>query len=326
MKPLRFGIMGTGSIAQNFVIASRVVEEMEVAAVASRSKERGAEFAGRHGIAKSYGSYEELVADPDIDIVYVATPHPAHLNNIRMSVENGKHVLCEKPITVNARDAELAVELARTNGVFLMEGYWTVFLPAFAKFKELVGELRNPRIMRSELGFSQTGARAVRKADPELAGGALLDLGVYNLLISSEVFGYEGELIDARAGFNIYGTDAYDAFTLEFPGGEAAYGMCTLRGRLDNKTIVYGEDGCVTMHQFNASQKVTLDLDGAEPVDFDFPFEANGYEYELRHVCACVNEGKGESDRVPHAKSLAIMRLCDQIREQIGLRYDFEQE
>jgi len=327
MKKLRFGILGTGFIAGKFTDASAVLgNELEVVAVASRTKEKAEEFARAHGIPVAYGSYEALAADPEIDVVYIGTPHHIHLDNIRLCAEHGKHILCEKPLVLNERQALKAASIARQYGVFMMEAYWSVFVPAYDRFKELLhgGQLGKVDFMRAEIGFSHPGKRGFRKVDPALAGGAMLDVGVYNVMIASEVFSYDGQVLEARAAMNEYGTDFHDEFVLTYDHGQAAYLMDTVRGRMDNKAIVYGEKGCLILHNYLGSQKVTIDVNGEPPVDYEFPFEANGYEYEIRHVCRCINEGKTESDVMPLTKSIAIMKISDKIRDMINLKYDME--
>lgn len=327
MKKLKFGILGTGFIAEKFTAAAAVLgNELEVRAVASRTKEKAAEFAGVHGIPVAYGSYEDLVADPEIDVVYIGTPHHIHLDNIRLCAEHGKHILCEKPLVLNERQALEAASIARQYGIFMMEAYWSVFVPAYDRFIELLhrGQLGKVDFMRAEIGFSHPGKRGFRKIDPVLAGGAMLDVGVYNIMIAGEVMGYDGQVLEARAAMSEYGTDLHDQFVLTYTDGRAAYLMDTVRGRMDNKAIVYGEKGCLILHNYLGSQKVTLDINGELPIDYEFPFEANGYEYEIRHVCRCIIEGKTESDVMPLNKSISIMRISDKVRSIINLKYDME--
>lgn len=327
MKKLKFGILGTGFIAEKFTSAAAVLgSELEVWAVASRTKEKAEEFASVHGIPVTYSSYEALAADPEIDVVYIGTPHHIHLDNIRLCAEHGKHILCEKPLVLNEKQALEAASIAKQYGIFMMEAYWSVFVPAYDRFKELLqgGQLGKVDFMRAEIGFSHPGKRGFRKIDPVLAGGAMLDVGVYNVMIASEVMGYDGQVLEARAAMNEYGTDLHDQFVLTYTDGRAAYLMDTVRGRMDNKAIVYGEKGCLILHNYLGSQRVTLDVNGETPIDYEFPFEVNGYEYEIRHVCRCIWEGKTESDVMPLTKSISIMRISDKIRAIINLKYDME--
>lgn len=327
MKELKFGILGTGFIAEKFTAATAVLGcEMEVRAVASRTKEKAAEFAAAHGIPVAHGSYEALAADPEIDVVYIGTPHHLHLNNIRLCAEHGKHILCEKPLVLNKNQALEAASVASRYGVFVMEAYWSVFVPAYDRFRELLhgGQLGKVDFMRAEIGFSHPGKRGFRKIDPALAGGAMLDVGIYNVMIASEVFGYDGQVLEARAAMNEYGTDLHDEFVLTYPDGRTAYLMDTVRGRMDNKAIVYGEKGCLILHNYLGSQKVTLDVNGEPPIDYEFPFDGNGYEYEIRHVCRCIRDGKTLSDVMPLTKSIAIMEISDKIRAIINLKYNME--
>ncbi len=327
MEKLKFGILGTGFITEKFISAAAALsDEIEIRAVASRTKERATEFAKMHEIPMAYGSYEELAADSEIDAIYIGTPHHIHLDNIRLCAEYGKHILCEKPLVLNKGQALNVASIAKQYGVFIMEAYWSVFVPAFDKFKDLLngGKLGKIDFMRAEIGFSHPGKRGFRKIDPALAGGAMLDVGVYNVMIASEVFSYNGKVLMARATMNQYDTDLHDEFVLTYPSGAVAYLMDTVRGRMDNKAIVYGENGCLILHNYLGSQKVTLDVNGETPVDYEFPFESNGYDYEIRHFCSSIRAGKTSSDIMPLAKSIAIMEISDQIRSIINLKYEME--
>jgi len=327
MRKLKVGIVGTGFIAEKFVLAASVLQdELEVWAVASRTNEKALEFANNYKIPNAYGSYEALAADPEIDLVYIATPHNLHLDNIYLYAKHNKNILCEKPLVINEKQALEAAAIAKQYGIFLMEAYWSVFVPAYDKFKEILhsGQLGKVDFMRAEIGFSHPGKRGFRKIDPAVAGGAMLDLGVYNIMIASEVFGYDAHVKEARASMNEYGTDIHDAFVLTYTNGQTAYLMDTLRGRLDNKAVIYGEKGCLTLHNYLGSQKVTLDINGDPPIDYEFPFDVNGYEYEIRHVCRCIREGKTQSDVIPLDKSIAIMKISDKIRHMINLKYNME--
>ncbi len=214
MNELNWGILSTGTIAKKFAATmTRLADSGRVLAVASRSRETAAGFAAEHGIARAYGSYEELVRDPDVDIVYVATPHSLHYENAKLCLEHGKHVLCEKSFAVNAAQAERLFELARGKKLFIMEAFWTKFLPAYGLVAaELAaGTIGEVVHFRAQYGFAPTGARYVRKFDPALAGGALLDIGVYTLGVAAMVLGYRPRRLHSQAVMGEYGTDKLTA-------------------------------------------------------------------------------------------------------------------
>lgn len=322
-KKLRFGILGTGFIANKGASTFEALgDDAVLTAVASRSAEKSAAFAAQYAIPKSYGSYEELAGDPEVDVVYIGTPHNFHLENIRLCAEHGKHVVCEKPIAISGEEAREIARLSREHEVFIMEAYWTVFLPAWDKAQELLrsGAIGRYEFLRAELGFSHPGARGLRKIDPKLAGGSMLDLGVYNIMLAYQIFGHDVEEVRIKSCLNEHGIDLYNAFDMTFAGGRLAYLMDTVKGKFDNKAVIYGETGCVTIHNFLGSSKVTLDALGEPSQDFEFPFEKNGFEYELRHACRCIREGLTESPVMPLSESIAILDMADRLMAMSGIQ------
>lgn len=321
-KILRFGIIGTGFISNRCASTFDVLgDDAVLTAVASRSAEKSREFAEKYGLPKSYGSYEELARDPEIDVVYIGTPHNFHLDNIRMCAEQGKHIVCEKPLTISAEEAREVARLSQEYKVFIMEAYWSVFTPAYLKAVELLksGVIGKYEFLRAELGFSHPGARGLRKIDPKLAGGSMLDLGVYNIMLAYQIFGHDVKNVRAKSCLNEHGIDLYNAFTFEYADGSLAYLMDSVKGKFDNKAIIYGECGCVTIHNYLGSSKVTLDALGEPSQDFEFPFERNGSEYEMRHACECIRSGLLESPVMPLSESIAIMEMADQLIKLCGI-------
>jgi len=262
----------------------------------------------------------------DIDVAYIATPHNFHLAHMELYAAHHKHILCEKPIVVNEAEATRLLQLSERYKIFIMEAYWSIFVPAFAKFQELFSLRGSDRwdFLRSEIGFSHPGDRGLRKVDPALAGGALLDVGVYNLMIAAEVFGYGFQITDVHTIKNEQGIDVFDAFTLDHGNGRKSYNICTVKGKMTNELIVFGPEGCLILKNFLGSQSVVEDRLGETPVEYQFPFLANGYEYEINHVCDCLDQGFLQSDQLPLAKSVKIIRAADVIRQRIGLKYGFE--
>jgi len=328
MQKYRFGIVGTGMIANKFAEAAQILSDrMILQAVASRTLEKAQAFANNYQIPDTYESYEAMALADDIDVVYIATPHNFHLANIELFAAHKKHILCEKPIVVNAREAAQLLELSEKHNVFIMEAYWSVFVPAYLKFQELLSDyqMNESGFLRSEIGFSHPGARGMRKVDPTLAGGALLDVGVYNLMIAGEVFSYEFDIRDVKTIKNDQDIDVFDAFVLDHGSGRTSYNICTVKGRMTNELIVFGQDGCLILKNFLGSQLVVEDKKGLAPVEHHFPFAANGYEFEIRHVCDCLDQGLLQSDKMPLSKSVAIIQSADEIRKRINLKYEYEE-
>ena len=323
MKPIRWGILSTGVIARNFADTAKKMGDVQVLAVASRSKESADAFADAWGIERRYASYEALAADPDVDIVYVATPHSRHYEDMKLMIENGKHILCEKSFTTDAAQAEEIFALAREKGVFVMEAFWTKFCPIYREIERVLrsGAIGEIRTVTATYGY--TTAREARKFDPELAGGTLLDIGVYAIGFACMMLGYEFNSIQSHLIMNSVGTDAIDAITLR--KGDAVAQLTTAIGA--NMPLfggVYGTKGHIDIPDFKNPQKVTVCVDGKEPYVIERPFEINGFEYEIREAMACVKAGKTESALITPEQSVAVMAVMDEIRRQNGLVFPFE--
>lgn len=327
MKSINWGIMSTGTIAKKFAgTISRLTDTGKVLAVASRSMATAKAFATEHGAPRAYGDYGELVRDADIDVVYVATPHSHHYENARLCLEHGKHVLCEKSFTVNAAQAAELIALAREKRLFIMEAFWTKFLPAYGL---LAGELAGGAIgavthFRAQYGFAPTGARYVRKFDPALAGGALLDIGVYALGVAAMVLGYRPAALHAEAIMGEYGTDMFDSIMLEYEGGATAHLVTTIGSVIPTEAAIFGTEGRIVLPEFTALQEFTVVNGGGERT-VKAPFEANGFEYQIRETERCLRAGLTESPVMTHAQTLAVMGMMDTVRAQWGLRYPGEE-
>lgn len=323
MDELNWGILSTGTIAGKFAATmARLADAGRVLAVASRGRERAAEFAAGHGIARAYGSYEELAGDPDVDIVYVATPHSLHYENARLCLEHGKHVLCEKSFTVNAVQAGALFRLAREQRLFIMEAFWTKFLPAYGLVAaELAaGTIGEAVHFRAQYGFAPTGARYVRKFDPALAGGALLDIGVYALGAAAMILGYEPRRLHAQAIMGEYGTDKFDSLMLAYDNGATAHLVTAIGFDIAPEAVIFGTKGRMTLPNFSALERFTVTT-GAGERTVEAPFAVNGFEYQIREAAACVRAGRTESAVMRPADTLAVLRLMDEARAQWGLRF-----
>jgi predicted dehydrogenase len=326
MKSISWGIMATGTIARKFAATvAGLTDTGRVLAVASRDGDRAAAFAAEHGVPRAYGDYAALAGDGDVDVVYVATPHSHHYENARLCLEHGKHVLCEKSFTVNAARAAELIALARAKGLFIMEAFWTKFLPAYGLLaKELAaGAIGEVTHFRAQYGFAPTGARYVRKFDPALAGGTLLDIGVYALGVAAMVLGYRPAALHARALPGEYGTDRFDSIMLEYANGTTAHLVTTIGTALPAEAAIFGTEGRIALPDFTALQEFTV-FAGGEPRTVRAPFAANGFEYQIRETERCLRAGLTESPVMTHAQTLAVMGLMDEARAQWGLRFPGE--
>ena len=321
--PVRWGILGTGGIARAFALGLMDVSDAVLAAVGSRTQDGADAFARQHGAEAAYGSYEALVAAPDVDIVYIGTPHPMHAENALLALGAGKAVLCEKPFAMNRREAAAVVALARERGLFLMEAMWTRFLPALAEVRRIMaaGEIGQIAHVQADFGFAATTDPEHRVNKRELGGGALLDLGIYPLSIACALLG-PVESVAAHAVMSATGVDATTAFTLKHAGGTLSVGSCSLRARSGCELIVSGSAGSIRMHRmFHLADHITVEVHGQAPRTIATPYLGNGYTHEAIAAGECLRAGWIEHPLMTHAETLGLMEILDEIRRQIGLRY-----
>lgn len=325
-EPVNWGILGPGRIAHRFAAGLRDAAGARLAAVGSRDAARAAAFAARYGAPRAHGSYAELAADPAVDAVYVATPHPQHAPACRLCLEAGKPVLCEKPLAVNAAEARAVAACARDRGVLLMEGMWTRFLPATAALRRLLqaGEIGAPALLQCDFGFAAQVDPASRLFAPELAGGALLDIGVYCVAMASMVLGAP-DTVTASAHLGATGVDERTVVALGYRNGAVAALVCGITVRSPQAAAIAGSEGYVTVAApFWCSELLTVHRAGAEPEERRFPLRGNGFNYEAEHFMELLRAGAGESPLLPLAESIAISETLDAARRRIGLRYPFE--
>ena len=324
MKEIRWGILSTGVIAKNFAdTVSKMNGETRVLAVASRTKESADAFADQYGIERRYDSYEALAKDPDVDIVYVATPHSRHYEDMKLMISHGKHVLCEKSFTVDAQQAREIFALAKEKKVFVMEAFWTKLLPIYREMEKVVasGAIGEIRTVTAQYGY--TTAREVRKFVPDLAGGTLLDIGIYAIGFVCIFLGYEYDAIHSNLVMNSVGTDAVDAMILR-KGDAVAQLTTSIGSAMPVFGGVYGTKGHIDVPDFKNPQSFTVCVDGEAPYTVKRPFEINGFEYEIREAMSCVREGRLQSGIMTPEQSVATMAIMDEVRRQNGLRFPFE--
>ncbi|MGW4649513.1 Gfo/Idh/MocA family protein [Kitasatospora sp. NPDC004289] len=326
-RPIRWGILATGGIAAAFTEDLAAVEGAVAHAVASRTEAAAREFAGRYGIPRAYGSWRELAADPEVDVVYVATPHSAHHEATALLLEAGKAVLCEKPFTLNSGQSAELIATARKRELFLMEAMWTYLNPAVRRLVELVadGAIGEVRSVQAEFSFAGPTDPGHRLWDPALGGGALLDLGVYPVSFAQLLLG-EPESVQARASLSDRGVDANTAVLLGHPGGATALLHCSLVAQSGQRAAVHGTGGWIELERdFFHAAGFTLHREGRDPEPYRAaPSAGHGYGPEAAEVVRCLRAGLTESPYVPLDSTLAVMRTLDAVRERIGVRYPGE--
>jgi predicted dehydrogenase len=320
----RWGIIGTGKIARAFAAALRETPGAVLAGVASRSSASAEAFASEQGVAQAYGSYQALIEASDIDLVYIATPHTEHAANALMALEAGKGVLCEKPFTMNRAEADQVVALARAKNLFLMEAMWTRFMPALAEVQRIIasGEIGAVNQVTADFGFTATFDPAHRLFNRELGGGALLDLGIYPLSIAAALLGPVAS-VQAQAELGSTGVDVNTGFTLHHEGGGISVCACSLTAHTPVELTVSGPGGFIRMHtRFHHAESITVHPAGGTARTIATPFLGNGYVHEAIEAQRCWHAGLPESPGMTHAETLALMGVMDDIRGQIGLRYE----
>jgi dihydrodiol dehydrogenase / D-xylose 1-dehydrogenase (NADP) len=322
---INWGVIGCGGIAQKFADCMKHVATAELAAVASATPGKAEKFARQFGVDSAYGDYNQLVGRDDIQAVYVATTHNFHYENVKLALEHGKAVLCEKPMTVAAWEAHELVALARKQKLFLMEGMWTRFLPAICQVRDWLadGEIGELRQIRADFGFDAPFDPEGRVYNKALAGGALLDAGIYPVSLASMIAG-SPVAVEAIADIGSTSVDEQSFYLLRYEGGAIASLSASVRAPLDNVAEIIGSEGKITIPRFLAASSAELHrYRRGERIQRRFPVpDGRGFEYEIQEVVDCLNQGKLESDVMPLDETLSIMQAMDAIRKKIGLVYD----
>jgi predicted dehydrogenase len=323
---IRWGILASGGIAEKFAEGLTVVPDATLVAIGSRSQASADRFGDQFGVPHRHASYEALAADPEVDIIYVATPHPYHYENTLLCLDNGKAVLCEKPFAINADDSRGMVEAARAKNLFLMEAMWTAFIPVIVEVQRLIAEgaIGEPRTVNAHFGFRGDFNPEGRWFNRELGGGALLDVGIYPITFASIILGTQPVSLHSDAYIGSTGVDEQSAYIMKYQNGELAVLSSSVGVQYPNDAIILGTEGSITVHNpfWNAS-RFTLKSKGTEKV-IEPPREGNGYNYEAIEAMACLRRGEIESPRWPLQNTLDIMDILDRLREPWGLRYPGE--
>jgi predicted dehydrogenase len=326
--PVRWGIVATGAIARTFATDLAKDPDSTLVAVGSRNAAKAAEFAGRFGAERSYGSYAELAADTSLDAVYVATPHSQHAEVALAVIGTGTAVLCEKPLTLNGTEAITVANEARRRNVFCMEAMWTRFLPAIARVRELVadGAIGEVRQVSADFGTAVRFDPAHRMFDIALGGGALLDLGVYPLSFASMLLG-QPAAVRAVARLAPTGADVSTAVLATYLSGAQALLSCSAEVDSGQEATVAGTLGRIHVHRpFWHPTVLTLHRAGREVERIALPATGLGYVHEAAEVVRCLREGLTESPVMPLDETVTVMRTMDEIRAQIGVRYAADEE
>lgn len=322
---INWGILGPGSISTKFAQGLKEVPDARITAVGSRDLDRAKVFADNFNAPNAYGSYEALVADPDVDVIYIGTPHSFHKDHTLLCLNAGKHVLCEKPFAINAAEAQEMVTFAREKKLFLMEAMWSRYLPTLVKVRELIadGAIGDLRMVQADFGFRAGVNPEGRLFKPALGGGALLDVGIYPLSLAHMVLGTP-DRITSMAELGSTGVDEQTAFILGYDSGPIAVLSTAIRTNTPHEATIIGTSGWIKIHSpWWISDILTLKTDGQVQM-ISCPFVGNGYNYEAVEAGDCIRAGKTESDIMPLDETLALIKIMDQIRAQIGLKYPME--
>ena len=323
-KKIRWGIIGCGWIANRYADDLTLTKYGQLVAVGSRSKAKAKKFAAQHGNPRAYGSYEQLAADPEVDIVYVATPHPFHMENTLLAIGNGKHVLCEKSFAMNTKQTQRMITAAQKKGVFLMEGMWTRFFPAMIQLRKWLAAGRIGKVLALEANFGvhfRVGPKH-RVFNPDLGGGALLDLGIYPISFASMVYGAQPEKIVSTVHKRKTGVDDHAVMAFEYADNATAALSTSGKVRMKNEARIFGSQGMITIHEsFFCPNRLTLDIENKKAKTVNFPYPGGGMQFEAEHVHQCLRRGVLDSDIMPLNETRAIMQTMDAIRRQWKLKY-----
>ena len=321
----KVGIIGAGWIAEKMAEALAPLEDYCVHAIASRSLEKAEEFAGRWNIAKAYGSYEEMVADDEINLVYIATPHSHHFQHAMLALEHGRNVLVEKAFTANAQEAEILIRTAHEKGLFITEAIWTRYMPLSHKVKEVMesGIIGEPRVLTATLCYMMEFKERIVRAD--LCGGALLDLGVYALNFARMYFGTDIVRTVTNVHLGPTGMDMHESISLSFADGRMANLQAGALCLNDRQGIISGTEGYIKVDNINCPEVVEVWRNYELAARYEKPADmVNGYEYQVFECRRCIEEGLQESPMMPHEETISIMKQMDALRQEWGVRYPMD--
>lgn len=317
---MNIGILGAGGIARVMATTVNGMKDVTLYAVGSRSCEKAQALADEFGATKAYGSYEELVQDENIDLIYIATPHSHHYEHMKLCIENGRNILCEKSFTYNKKQAEEIIALAKKKKVYLAEAIWTRYMPSRKMINDLLasGIIGEVKTVTCNLSYPISGNERIIR--PELAGGALLDLGVYGINFIIMHMGKDFSGMEASVMMTETGVDGQETITVMYHDGRMGVATHSIYGRSDRKGIFYGDKGYIIVENINNPSSIDVyDLDDKLVKHLDVPEQITGYEYEVMESMEMIRQGKLESESMPHSETIYIMGLMDDLRADWGL-------
>ncbi|MEA5015485.1 MAG: Gfo/Idh/MocA family oxidoreductase [Candidatus Limiplasma sp.] len=329
MKKMGWALVGTGIIVKKFLAGLRTAQGVGEICVVSRSLERARAFAAENGLDHGYDDIRQALENPNVDVVYIGTPHTQHRECALAALKAKKGVLCEKPVSVSAWEMEEMQKAALENGAFFMEAMWTRFMPAVCKVREWIqqGQIGEVKMVQANFGFQTPWNPEWRLLNPWVGGGALLDAGIYPISMSAMAFaGHKVQEVKACMSIGQTGVDEAFMGVLSFGEGRMASVNAAIRTNMQSDAWIYGETGRIHMPDFVFGRSAILQSDGRFVQPYTPEVRGNGYAYEAEEVMNCIREGKLESGVMPMDESLALMRVMDEVRGQCGLRYPFEEE
>lgn len=326
MSRFRVGIMGAGKIAETMAATLKGMKGVSLYAIASRTEDKARAFAKAHGAKKAYGSYEEMLKDPKVDLVYIATPHSEHYANAIACIQNKKPVLCEKAFTANAAQAKEVIALAEQENVFITEAIWTRYMPMVGMIKEVLesGMIGAPKVLTANLCYSLEHIN--RLQDPKLAGGSLLDLGVYPINFASIFFGTDIKSVSSTCTYTDTGVDKQETITIIYQDGKIANLTASQCCIGDRKGIIQGSKGYMIIENINNYAGFTVyDENNKKILSKKAPKQITGYEYEVQACMRALAAGETSCYEMPHEETIRVMEFMDSLRKEWGVVYPFEQ-
>lgn len=322
---MKLAILGPGRIAETVTKTLVQLPEIECYAVASRTPGKAEAFAKKYGFPKVYTNYRAMLSDPEVELVYITTPHSHHYEQMKLCLEHGKHVICEKAFTINAEQARKIRDLAAEKGLYVAEAIWTRYMPSRQLINRIIESGIIGKVNTLTANLSYNVAYKERLIFPELAGGALLDIGIYGLNFALMHFGDNIARIESSAQLTVTGVDGMETITIFYKDGRMAVLTHSIYCRSDRKGIIHGEKGYIVVENINNPQSVSVyDVNDQLLEYHEVPQQISGYEYEFQEAVRCIREGKTQSESMPMDRTLQVMELMDSLRKQWGVIYPQE--
>ena len=318
MKKIKWGIIGLGNIANKFAQAVTKMQNTELIAVASRTKEKSEHFGNNYGVVKEkcYGTYEEIVKDNDVDVIYIAVPHSMHKEISILCLENKKAVLCEKPVTLNEEEVVEVINCAKENKTFFMEAMKTRFLPVHKEVRRIIknGEIGEVKLIQADFGFFTEFNEENRLFNPKLGGGALLDVGVYPISYGAWLMEEEPSSIKSNIFVGKTGVDENVSAIISYKNGREVHVYAAINLNTVREANIIGTKGILRIPRFSSGEKLIINIDGREEIK-EFPFDINGFEYQIEEVNELIRKGKLESLTMSWSDSRRVMKILDKIKK-----------